>query len=427
MDIKINNLDGSKKEIHVTISVEEMEGYVKDKLESLSKEININGFRKGSAPKNIIENKVGKEKIFQEAAEDAIRITYPKIIEENSFFTITSPHIEISKCAPGNNLEYKAVVYVFPKIDLPDYKKIAEKTIENNKKQIEIKEEEVLKVLKMLQNMKAEKTSVTRKARKEDLVTINFKGVFDEKKDKKIEEENFQMILGEEGMNVLNGFEENIYNMTPNDKKEFTLEVPNISENNKKEKIIFSVELINIMERKLPQIDDTFAKLFNMQNLDEMKEQIKKDLLSEKETKEEEELKNNILQSILKETKIEVPKILIEKELDNMIMTVENQLKERNASLDDYLKEINKTIEEIRKSWEKQAEKNVAYALILHKISTDEGVTVSDKEIEEEVKKNLQFLGKKMEEETESNISRMKSYTHDVIKNQKIFNLLLIK
>ncbi len=428
MKVSINNLENSKKEIFVVISIEEMEIHIEDRIKELSKEINVNGFRKGSAPKEIIENKVGKEKIFQEAAENAIRITFPKIIEENKLFTIASPHIEITKCAPGNDLEYKAIVYVFPEITLPNYKEIAKKKTEKNNNEIEIKEEEIKKVLKMLQNMKAEKTSVTREAKKGDLVTINFKGIFENNKDKKIEEENFQLVLGEEGMNVLDGFEENIYGMNPNNEKDFSLNIPDVTEKGKTEKVNFNVKLINIMERKMPQTDNAFAALFNANNLDELKEKIKKDLIQEKEAKKEEELKESILQSILKETKMDVPKILIEKELDNMIKTVENQLKEKNISLDDYLKEINKTMEEIRKNWEKQAEKNVAYALILHKIGIEEKITVSEEEIEKETKKHLQLMGKKLDDaKEEEQINRIKSYAHDVIKNQKIFNLLLMK
>lgn len=427
MKIEVKELKGSKKEITVIIDKEEMEKYVETRMEALSKEISINGFRKGSAPKEVVENKIGKEKIFQEAAEDAIKETYPKIIEENNFFTIASPHIEITKCAPGNDLEYKAIVHVLPEITLPDYKEIASKTVEKERKDIKIEEPEIEKVIKMLQNMKAEKTSVERKTSKGDLVTIDFKGIFQEKEDKKIEEKNFQLILGEEEMNVLDGFEENIYNMSPQEEKSFSLNIPNVAENNKEEKVNFTVKITNIMERKLPEINDEFATLFNAKNLNELKEQIKKDLLREKETKSTEELKNKILQMILEKTKLEVPEIMVEKELDNMIKTVESQLKEKNISLDDYLKEIKKTIEEIRDNWKKQAEKNVAYALILHRISVEEKIAVNDEEIDNEVKKHFQLMGKKVEEEKEENISRIKSYMHDVIKNQKIFNLLLKK
>ncbi len=427
MDIKINDKEGSKKEICVTLSVDEMEEYITQQIKEKSTEVDIKGFRKGFAPRKVIENAIGEEKIYQEAAEKAIRSTYPKIIEENNFFTISAPHIEITKCAPGNDLEYKAVVYVFPEIKLPDYKKIAKDAVLKDKKEIPVSEKEIDKVLKTLQNMKAEKTATTRGAKKGDLITINFKGTFQEKEDKKIEEENFQLILGEEGMQVLEGFEENIYNMTPGEEKDFSLEIPNITKNNEKEKVNFHIKVVNVMERKLPEINDSLAKLFNIESLEKLKEQIKKDLTLEKEKKMEEQLKTSVLRLILGETKVEVPEILVEKELDNMIKTIENQLKERNSSLDDYLQEINKTLEEIKESWKKQAEENVSYALILHKIGDEEGVVVEEKEIEDEVKRQFQLIGKKIEDEKEENINRIKSYTHDVIKNQKIFNLLLTK
>ncbi len=423
MDVKIENKSETKKEIEVTISVAEMQEHVERAAKELSMGMKIKGFRPGHASKEIIENTVGKEVLFEEAAQIAIQETYPKIIEENNLFTLSNPQVDLIKCASGNDLVYKATVYIMPEIKLPDYKKISTETVKKEKKEIVVGEEEINKTIENIRDTKARVQQVDREAKNGDAVVVNFKGTFNKEEDKVVEENNFQIVLGRGDMGMLEGFEENVLGMKALEKKDFSIDLP------QKEggKIDFHLELVNVLERELPEIDDEFAKAFpNIKGLEDLKEKIKDGIKGEKERKQNEEVKIKVLESITKETSFEVPEVLTDKELDNMIKTIEGQLAQNGSSLDDYLKEINKKEEELRKDWRKKAEENVAYALILHAVSKEEKIEVSVEEIEIEVERHFAATGKSKESEKEENLERMRNYVHDVIKNQKVFKSLSI-
>lgn len=421
MDVKIEEKSETKKEVEVSISTEEMEKYVSRAAQKLSQEMTIKGFRTGHIPKNIVENTVGKEALFEEAARVAVEETYPQIIEENKLFTLSSPEVEIIKCAPGNEVVYKATVYTMPDIKLPDYKKIVQDTIGKEKKEIAIEEKEVSVALEGIRQSRAKLQKVTRPVQKEDAVNINFQGTFTESPDKKIEEKNFHVVLGRGDMGALEGFEENLIGMKEGEKKNFSITLSP----DKKQTVNFEVEVVSVMERELPDLDDDFAKGFpQVESLHDLKKKIEEGMILEKRRKEEEKLRIKTLSNIKKETKFEVPEVLVKKELDNMIKTIENQLIQKGSSLDDYLSEIGKKEEELRKDWHKNAEENVAFALILYAVSKEEKITVTEEEIENEVDKHFKVMGKDKNKEKKEDLERMRAYVHDVIKNQKVFKAL---
>jgi trigger factor len=421
MDVKIEEKSETKKEIVVSISIEEMEKYIDKAAHKLSHEMTIKGFRTGHIPRNIVENTIGKESLFEEASRVAVEETYPQIIEENNLFTLSSPEVEIVKCAFGNEVVYKAIVYVMPEIKLPDYKKIVQETSKKEKKEVVVEEKEIDTALEEIRQSRAKLQKVNRVVQENDAVNINFQGTFTENTDKKIEEKNFHIVLGRGDMGVLEGFEENLIGMKEGEKKNFSIDISS----EKKQIVNFEVEVISVMERELPDLDDDFAKGFpKIESLDELKKKVEEGITAEKKRKVEEGLRIKILSNIKKETKFEVPEVLVKKELDNMIKTIENQLIQNGSSLDDYLSEIGKKEDELRKNWYKKAEENVAFALILHAVSKEEGVNVSDEEIENEIDKHFKTMGKDKSKEKNEDLMRMRAYIHDVIKNQKVFKIL---
>ncbi len=434
MDVKIEEKSETKKEIKVTIFPEEMEKFVKKAAEEFSKKMNIKGFRPGNAPKEIVENTVGKEKLYEEAAKEAVEETYPEIVKENNLFTLANPHVEIIKCAPGNEVIYKAVVYIMPEIKLPNYQKIAKETAKKEKKEVKVEDEEIEKAIENVRESRAKKEKKDGPAEKGDFVRINFNGIFEGIDDKKIDEKNFEVTLGNGDLDILPGFEDSILGMRAGEKKSFSIKTPDVKnvpekeENTKGRKINFNVEMVTVEKKEIPELDDDFSQSFpNIKNLKELKEKIKEGILREKEAKEKERVRIKILEAIKKVTSFGVPEVMVEKEIDNMVQTVKNQLAQNNTSFDKYLKEIKKTEEELRKEWWKKAEENVSYALILHAVSKEENIEVTDEEIEKEIKKHFNFMGKKKEEEKEENLQRMRAYVHDVIKNRKVFQVLSIE
>ncbi len=425
MDVKINKISDTKREIEVVIKVEEMTTYLEQAAKDFSENMDIKGFRPGLAPIGVVENVAGKDKLWEEAATKAIKETYPKIIEENNLFAVSQPKVEISSSKPEEDVKYKAELYIMPEVKLPDYKKIAKDTLDKEKKEITVEDKEIEAVINNIRESKAKLSKVTREAKKGDSVTINFKGSFKNDNERKIEENDFKVVLGSGELDMFSGFEENILGMKETEKKQFPLEIS--MSKDKKEVIDFDVEMIAVMERELPQVDDELvSSIPNVENLEKLKEKIKEGIEADKKNKENERMKMKVMENITKKISFEVPEVLIEKEIDNMIDTLKNQVSNSGVSFEDYLSNMKKSEEDIRKEWRKRAEDNVSYAITLYKIALQEDLQVTPEEIEAEVDKHFQMSGKDKNEEKEENLERMRNYVHDVIKNQKVFDLLFL-
>lgn len=430
MDIKIEDVDKTKKTLTVTIPVEEMENYLSEAANNLSEEMDIKGFRPGNAPKEVVENSVGKEKFWQEAARIAVEETYPEAIEENKLFPISQPEVEFSQLAPENPVKYKATFHVMPEFELPNYKDIAKEVTESEKGDIEVDENEVDQTIERIQESRAVSREVEREAQEEDEVKISFTGKVDDQE--LLDREDLEFVLGQGQFSALEGFEDHIIGMEAGDDKSFTIK---ISDDNPNEQIAgkeidFDLELKSVSEKELPELTDDFASSLhkNVSSLEELKEKIREGIEHEKSTKKEEKIKMQIVQKLIEETEeLEIPEVLVERELDNMETKMQRQIQQTGKTFEDYLEEIDKSKEDLRNEWREKAEDNVAAALILHKISEAEEITVSDEEIESEVEKHFKASGRSKEEESEESLERLRSYIHDMKKNQKIFDFLMDK
>lgn len=165
MKYEVNQLPKSEIEITVSLPPEEFEPHFKKAANLISEEIEIEGFRKGKAPYEIIKNKIGEMAIYERAAELAIKKTYPQVLEEariknqelriKEFTPIGRPEITITKLAPGNELQYKAKIALLPEVNLPDYKSIAVR-VRQEKKEVPVSDEEIEKTLKWIRESRAE-------------------------------------------------------------------------------------------------------------------------------------------------------------------------------------------------------------------------------------------------------------------------------
>lgn len=427
MEITLKSLEKSKKELTITISVDEMEEYLDTAAKKLSSEMNIKGFRPGNVPQEVVENTVGKEKIWQEAAKIAIEKSYPQAIKKQNLFPVSQPEVEFSQLAPNNPFIYKVKFYTMPEVQLPEYKKIAKQIIGKEKQNVKVDAKEIDETMERIRESRAVKKEVDRKAKKGDSVSIDFEGKIDD--DNKIKEEEFNLELGSEQFATLEGFEDQIYDMKAGEKKEFTIEIPkdNPNQHLAGKKITFNLKVNSVKEKKLPQLTDDFAKSLHpdVSGLEELKKKVKEGIISEKKTKNEEALKMKIVQALIKETDVDIPQILVERELDNMKNQLEMQLSQNGVKFDDYLNQMGKKEQDLRDEWRKKAKENVAAAIILHKIAEKENIDVSDEEVEKEVDKHFQTTNRNKKEETTESLKRLRSYIHDIKKNQKIFDFLM--
>jgi len=420
MKTQIKDLPKSQKEIEVEISAEKMEGYTQKALSEISKQIKVDGFRPGKTPADIVKQHIGEMGVCQEAGEIAIRETYPQVLKENNLEVIGSPEIAITKIAPGNPLEYKAVVTVLPEVKLPDYKKIKFKL-----EKVKIKDKQVDGELEKLRKQKAKFITTKEASQKGDRLEIDFDASLNGEKVENGGGKKHPLIIGES--RFVPGFEDNLIGLKEGEEKEFSVVFPEKYQSEKLEgkKVDFRVKVCLVQKVELPKIDDEFAKSFGeFKDLESLKKDIKKWLEREAETKARGELREKIIGQVIKESEMDVPELLLEEELNLMMKELQNSVERTGIKFDDYLKKTKANKDEIRKGWHQNAENRVKFNLIIREINKLEKVEVDEKELEEQAEQMLKAYANNPDLAEKVNPEAVREYIRETMIKEKIFQIL---
>jgi trigger factor len=416
----LKDLPESQREIEVEISPEEFSVFENQALEKISAETEIKGFRKGTAPKEIIASAIGKEKIFSEAADMAVRENYEKIISENSLEPIGHPEVEILKFAPNNHFVFKIKIAVLPALVLPDYKKIAQKSKKNK---VEVHEQEMKESLEWLRKSRAKLSQKIGPAQEKDFIEITYWSP----QIKDINKDNPQkdsFVLGEG--RLVSGFEKEIENMEAGQEKTFSVTMPENYGHKELagKKVEFCVKMISVQKMELPELNDDFVKsVGTFENLDGLRKSLEQGILSEKENDEQNRHREEILDNIAKEILMDLPKILIEQEKQKFLESFRHNASHTiKIPFEEYLAKIGKTEKEILDSFTDKAKERVKKMLILRELGKQEKIDVSPQEVKEEADKILKQYPDV--ERVKFDPKRLEEYTKEAIITEKIFQLL---
>jgi len=423
----MKKLPKSQIEFEVTVSWKEWEKYLDTAASEASEEIKIPGFRPGKAPRNLVEQKVGKGVVLNGAAEKAVKKSYVDFILKEKIEAIGSPKIELLEVKEGEDLKYKAVVSVMPEIKVKDgYKKEIKKiNLGYKDKKVTVDEKDLDLELEKLANSRVKLVTVNREAQKNDSVEVDFEvsmnGVLIENGSSK----KHSLIIGR-GV-FIPGFEEKIIGMKAGEEKEFELNFP---ENYHKKDLAgklakFKVRLNLVQERQVPEVNDDFAiSLGKFKNLEELKKNVREGMEHENEHKMKEEKRTKYIEEIIKNSQTDLPEILIHEEAHKMLAEFEYQLAPMGMNLDQYLAQIKKNKEELIKDWEPQAQKRVISALALKEIAKNEELEASSKEIEVEMNKTLQYYKNVKDMEKNIDMERLYEFSRGVLESEKVFDYL---
>jgi len=305
-------------------------------------------------------------------------------------------------------------------VDLAKYKGLKAK-----RNELKIDEKEIGKALDYLQNSRAKIITVNKPAKLGNRIEIDFEirlaGV-------KIENgisKNHPLILGKS--HFVPGFEKELEGMSAGQEKEFSLKIPvdwpdkTIAD----KQLDFKVKMNLVQERELPEINDDFAKsLGNLESLSALKNSIKDGLMQEKETREKERIRIELIEKIADESKMEIPENLIIEELEVMVSELKTSINELGLDFEKYLSETKTTIDEFKKRWRQQAEKRIRVDLCLRAIAKKEQIDVSDEEITERINQDLKYYGSAEQAKKDIDLKKLEEYTKNVLLNEKVFALL---
>ena len=433
MKKQIKKLSKSMIEIEVEIPAQDWEVFLDEAARELSAGLKVAGFRPGNMPRNIVEREIGSGRILERGAELAARKTYVKIILEDKIEAIGSPKITILKMAAGNPLVFKAEAVVIPEVNLADYKKIAQKTKPKKKEDIKVEEKEMSDSLEWLRKSRAKYITMARPARLGDRVEIDFSAhggpasseETGQNQTKISESKNHPLILGKS--RFIKGFDENLVDMKEKEEKNFSLMFPeDYHQKHLAGKLAdFKVKMNLVQEQELPELNDEFAKgLGGFENLEKLKENIREGILMEKETEEKKNWQEKIISEIIAKSSMDLPDLLVESEAEKMLEEAKINVGNMGLPWENYLEQAGKTEQALKKELQVPAEKRVKGTLILREIAKQEKIETSDEEMEKEMNTLLKQFPDPEAAKKQIDIEQLKSYTYEMIRNRKVFELL---
>ena len=382
----------------------------------------INGFRKGKAPKNVIENVYGKGVFFEDALNILFSENYGSVLEkcEKKFTVVGDPDVSV-EALDEDNVTLVAVVPVKPEVKISSYKGIKIKEFAYN-----VKDEEIQAEIDRLLDRNARKVAVTdRAAQNGDIANIDFVGTVDGVKFDGGEAEGFDLTLG--SGQFIPGFEDQVVGMNIGETKDVNVTFPENyqAENLKGKAAVFSVKLNALQGKELPELNDEFIKdATGSESLDAYKAKTKERLQAQADRRATDATENSILEAIAANTEAEIPQAMIEREIDSLLQKFEYQLMYQGLKLQDYLDFLKVSVADFRKNYEEQAKKNVMHQLIISQIIKEENIEATQEEIDAKVADQAKSVEKDVEEYKKGMDPRQFDYIRSDIIITKLFNFL---
>ena len=421
MSTKIEKTENKNEvKLEFTIEAKKFDEAIMKVYQKSARYFNIPGFRKGKAPFNIVERMYGDEIFYEDAFNELVPSIYEKEIEDNKIEAVSKPEINIVKMKKGEDLVFTALVQTKPEVKLGKYKGIELKKVE-----YPVTDEDVEHELAHVQEHNARIITVEdRPVQDKDIAVIDFQGFVDGKAFEGGKAEKHELEIGSK--TFIPGFEDQVIGMKVGEEKDINVKFPEdyFSKDLAGKDATFKVKLHEIKEKKLPALDDEFAKdVSEFDTLKDYKTSIKEKKQAQNDDKAKHETENLAIEAVSNETKIDIPSGMIETEIDAMIRDLEQQLSYQGINLDQYLKIMNKTRKEIEENYKEQAEKNVKSRLILEAIIKEEKIESTDEEINAKIKEMATNYGRK-EEELSKN-EALKEYIANTIKTEKAIELII--
>lgn len=397
-----NNVETNKYELEIEISAEDFEAAIEKAYLKARKNIAMPGFRKGKAPRKLIEKEYGEQVFF----EDAVNLLYAPIVngavEESGLELVTRPEVEVTEISKENGVKLKATCITKPEVEVKDYKGIEVEKVVNP-----VTDEAINKQLDALREKNVTVETVDdRAAENGDDVVIDFEGFKDDVAFEGGKAEDFTLSLG--SGQFIPGFEDQI--VGHNAGEDFDINVTFPDEYQVKElagaPAVFKIKLKSISKKVMPELDDDMVKdSTEFDTVDEYKADVKKKLEEANEKHADSEVEAKIFDKVIENMTAEIPQVMFDNRVNEMIGELEQRLAPQGISLDLYMQYTGQTIDTVKKAYAEQAEKQVKLRLALEKIAKLENIEVTEDELKAEFDK--------LAEAYKLDVDQIKQFIHD--------------
>ncbi len=382
-------------ELEFKVSKEQFAEGITKAFRKANAEITVPGFRKGKAPRSVVEKMYGEEVFFNDAIDALLPDAYAEAVEVAAIAPVARPEVEILSCSKEEGFTAKATVIVKPEVKVNEYK-----GLKATKKAVNVTDDEISAELEALRDRNARMVTVEDRAAKiGDTANIDFEGFVDEVAFEGGKGEGFDLTLG--SGQFIPGFEEQIVDHNIGD--EFDVNVTFPEEYHAKElagkPAVFKTKLNGIKAKELPELDDEFAKdVSEFDTLDELKADIRKAKEERAAAQAELEVENTLVDAVVASMEATIPVEMTESRIDEMVRDYEGRMMQQGLQLATYLQYTGMTMEAFRKSFAEQAEQQVKIRLALEKVAEMENIEVTDEEVEAELTKIAEAYKMKLEQ-----------------------------
>ena len=383
MEVTKNQLEDNKVELKIEMEKEKVDEALKQAYKKVVKDVDISGFRKGKVPRKVLEARFGKEVLHKDALDILIPQGYSKALKETEIEPIDQPDITDFYIQEGDTANFTAEVEVKPEVELGEYNDLGIEKEDN-----EVTEEEIDREIDSARDKHSQLVSSDKEVVEDnDFVIIDFEGKKDGEKFPGGSAEEYSLEIGSN--TFIPGFEEQLIGAKVGEELELNITFPEDynAEDLAGQEVIFDVEIKEIKEKKLPGLDDDFAKeVSDFDTFEEYKSSITENLQNSKKDRVEREYENKLIEKVSDNVQVNIPDKMVENELDKMYQNFAQSISQQGMDIEDYLNYMGMDEQEWReKNWE-AAYNRTKSNLVLEAIAEKENIEVSEEEIEEQIK-----------------------------------------
>ena len=385
MSFKVEQLEEKNMvKLVIEASAEEFEAGLNAAYNKNKNKISVPGFRKGKAPRKMIEQLYGSQIFFEDAANEIIPDAYADAAKESGLDIVSQPKVSIEQLEAGKPFIFAAEVAVRPEVELGEYK-----GVEVTKADAEVTDADVEEELKKVQDQNSRTVSVEDRAVKDgDMTVIDFEGFIDGEAFDGGKGENYPLTIGSHSF--IDTFEEQMIGMNIGEEKELNVTFPEDyhAENLKGKPATFKVTVKEIKEKQLPELDDDFAQdVSDFDTLAEYKDDLKKKIAERKESEAKAKKESEAIEKVVEAAKMDIPQAMIDTQVNRMLEDFAMRLQQQGLSVEQYFQYTGMTADKIMEEMKPEAVKRIQNSLVLEAVAKAENIEVSEEEFEAELQK----------------------------------------
>lgn len=384
MSVQVETLEKSMAKLTIEVSAEEFETALDKAYKKNKNKISLPGFRKGKAPRAMIEKMYGTGVFYEDAANDLIPNAYESAAKESELEIVAQPSIDVTQIEKGKPFIFTATVAVKPEVTLGEYK-----GIEVEKKTAEVTDEELQAEINKVRESNSRMITVDDRAVQDgDITTIDFEGFVDGEPFEGGKGEDYPLTIGSHSF--IDNFEEQLIGKNIGEETEVNVTFPEQyqAEELQGKPAVFKVTIKEIKVKELPELDDDFAQdVSEFDTVDEYKEDLKKKLLENKEAALKREKEEDVVGKIIENATMEIPDPMVDTQVRQMVQEFSQRIQSQGLSLQQYMQFTGMTPESLTNELQPQALKRIQSRLVLEAVAAAENIETSDEDLEKELEK----------------------------------------